>query len=202
MNKRQEAQEVIAKAQAKEKRTKILTIATIAAAALAIVVPTAVVLSGAATEKTALEASAAGPIEGVKGFEVPAANHVEAKVTYAQKPGVGGDHNPVWLNCGIYEQPVPENNAVHSLEHGAVWLSYDGISDAQLATLKQGIGQKTYMLLSPYPDQEAKIKLTAWGEQLSVESADDPRIAAFIKKYRQGAQTPEPGAPCTGGIGL
>lgn len=199
MNKRQEAQEILAKAQAKEKRTKLLTVALVAAAALAIIVPTAVVLTGAAQEKSAVAAS---PIEGVKDYKVASANHVDAKVTYAQKPGVGGDHNPVWLNCGIYEKPVPENNAVHSLEHGAVWVSYDGVSDAELATLKQDVGEKTYMLLSPYPDQGAKIKLTAWGEQLSVDSADDPRIAAFVKKYRQGPQTPEPGAPCTGGIGL
>ena len=202
MNKRQEAQEVLAKAQAKEKRTKILTVALVAAAALAIIVPTAVVLSGAAQEKSAVAAAAAAPIDGVKDYEVPSANHVDAKVTYAQKPGIGGDHNPVWLNCGIYEQPVPENNAVHSLEHGAVWISYDGVSDAELAVLKQDVGEKTYMLLSPYPDQGAKIKLTAWGEQLSVDSADDPRIAAFVKKYRQGPRTPEPGAPCTGGVGL
>ncbi|GAA1893049.1 DUF3105 domain-containing protein [Paeniglutamicibacter psychrophenolicus] len=202
MNKRQEAQEVLAKAQAKEKRTKILTVALVAAAALAIIVPTAVVLSGAAQEKSAVAAAAAAPIEGVKDYKVPSANHVDAKVTYAQKPGVGGDHNPVWLNCGIYEKPVPENNAVHSLEHGAVWISYDGISDAELAVLKQDVGEKTYMLLTPYPDQGAKIKLTAWGEQLSVDAADDPRIAAFVKKYRQGPQTPEPGAPCTGGVGL
>ncbi|MGB9036450.1 MAG: DUF3105 domain-containing protein [Paeniglutamicibacter sp.] len=202
MNKRQEAQEILAKAQAKEKRTKLLTVALVAAAALAIIVPTAVVLTGAAQEKSAVAAAAASPIEGVKDYKVASANHVDAKVTYAQKPGVGGDHNPVWLNCGIYEKPVPENNAVHSLEHGAVWVSYDGVSDAELATLKQDVGEKTYMLLSPYPDQGAKIKLTAWGEQLSVDSADDPRIAAFVKKYRQGPQTPEPGAPCTGGIGL
>ena len=201
MNKREEAQLVLARSRAKEKRTKLLTAAVIAAAALAVIVPTTVVLTGAATEKSAVAAAAAAPIEGVKDYEVPSANHVDATVTYAQKPGVGGDHNPVWLNCGIYEAPVPENNAVHSLEHGAVWISYDGISDAELATLKQDVGEKTYMLLAPYPDQGAKIKLTAWGEQLSVDSADDPRISAFVTKYRQGPQTPEPGAPCTGGIG-
>ena len=202
MNKRQEAQEILAKARAKEKRTKALTISVIAAAALAIIIPTAVVLTGAAGDKSAVAALAAAPIDGVQTYTVASANHVNTKVPYDQSPGVGGDHNPVWLNCGIYEAPVPENNAVHSLEHGAVWISYDGISDAELATLKKDVGEKTYMLLSPYPDQGAKIKLSAWGEQLSVESADDPRIDAFVTKYRQGPQTPEPGAPCTGGVGI
>ena len=45
-----------------------------------------------------------------------------------------------------------------------------------------------------------KIVLSAWSNQLSVDSADDPRIKGFIKEYRQGKQTPEPGAACTGGV--
>ncbi|WP_411734275.1 DUF3105 domain-containing protein [Paeniglutamicibacter sp.] len=202
MNKREEAQLILAKAKAKEKRTKMLTVALVAAAALAIVVPTAVVLSGAAQEKSAAAAAAAAPIDGVKTYEVASANHVTTTVTYDQMPGVGGDHNPVWLNCGIYDAPVPENNAVHSMEHGAVWISYDGISDAEVSALKDTVGEKTYLILSPFPGQDGKIKLTAWGEQLSVDSADDPRIKTFITKYRQGPQTLEPGAPCTGGIGI
>lgn len=87
-----------------------------------------------------------------------------------------------------------------SLEHGAVWISYDGISDVEQTTLTRDLGEKTYRLMSPYPDQGDKTKLTAWGEQLSVDSVDDPRIDVFVKKYRQGPQTPEPGAPCTGGL--
>ncbi|ASN40369.1 MAG: DUF3105 domain-containing protein [Paeniglutamicibacter terrestris] len=200
MNKREEAQAVLAQARAKEKRTKILTISIIAAAALAIVIPTTVVITGASRDKAAATAAAAAPIEGVQDYKIAAANHVSTPVKYDQTPGVGGDHNPVWLNCGVYQSPVPETNAVHSLEHGAVWITYDGISDEDVAALTKTVGEKTYMLLSPYPEQGAKIKLSAWGEQLSVDSVDDPRISTFITKYRQGPQTPEPGAPCTGGI--
>ncbi|QXQ10952.1 DUF3105 domain-containing protein [Paeniglutamicibacter sp. Y32M11] len=200
MNKREEAQAVLAQAREKEKRTKILTISIIAAAALAIVIPTTVVITGASRDKAAATAAAAAPIEGVQDYKIAAANHVSTPVKYDQTPGVGGDHNPVWLNCGVYQSPVPETNAVHSLEHGAVWITYDGISDEEVSALTKAVGEKTYMLLSPYPEQGAKIKLSAWGEQLSVDAVDDPRISTFITKYRQGPQTPEPGAPCTGGI--
>lgn len=202
MNKREEAQMVLAKSKAKQKRTKLLTVAVGAVAALAIVVPTAVVLSGAAQEKSVATVAAASPIDGVQSYPVASANHVSETVTYDQMPGVGGDHNPAWLNCGIYGAPVPENNAVHSLEHGAVWITYDGIADSELAALKDAVGEKTYLILSPFPGQGAKIKMTAWGEQLSVDSAQDPRIKTFITKYRQGPQTLEPGAPCTGGVGI
>ena len=76
------------------------------------------------------------------------------------------------------------------MEHGAVWITYDGISDAEIAALKQDVGEKTYMLLSPFPGQGAKIKLTAWGEQLSVDSADDPRISSLHQEVPPGSADP------------
>ena len=201
MTKREEAQAILAKAKAKEKRTKILTLSIAAAAVLAIAVPTTLVISGAAREKAAAESVAAAPIDGVQNYKIASANHTEKPVTYPQKPGVGGDHFPVWANCGIYTKPIQETAGVHSLEHGTVWITYDGISESEVKALDAVLGERTYMLLSPFPGQGAKIKLSAWGEQLSVDSPADPRIQAFITKYRQGPQTPEPGAACTGGLG-
>jgi hypothetical protein len=56
------------------------------------------------------------------------------------------------------------------------------------------------MVLSPYPGLPAPVVASAWGKQLKLTGADDPRLAAFIREYRQGPQTPEPGAACTGGL--
>jgi hypothetical protein len=39
---------------------------------------------------------------------------------------------------------------------------------------------------------------SAWGKQLRLKSVDDPKLQEFIRAYRKGPQTPEPGAPCTG----
>jgi len=39
-------------------------------------------------------------------------------------PPMGGTHNQVWQNCGVYETPLRSDLAVHSLEHGAVWITY------------------------------------------------------------------------------
>ena len=57
----------------------------------------------------------------------------------------------MWLNCGIYDQPVPNENAVHSLEHGAVWVTYDAttVSGDELDALKSQL-PSTYIVLSPY----------------------------------------------------
>lgn len=139
-------------------------------------------------------------IEGVETFE-NASEHVEGVVDYEQTPPAGGQHNPAWLNCGIYEEPVPNENAVHSLEHGAIWVTYDpeALSDEALETLK-GQLPGTYVILSPFDGLPSPIVLSGWNSQLQVEEADDPRIAEFFEEYWQSQNVPEPGALCTGAI--
>ncbi|WP_137121314.1 DUF3105 domain-containing protein [Segeticoccus rhizosphaerae] len=125
--------------------------------------------------------------------------HVTTPVDYAQTPPAGGEHAPVWLNCGVYDQPVPNENAVHALEHGAVWITYrPDLPQTQIQTLRKTIPD-TYAVLSPYPGLDSPVVASAWGKQLKLTGADDPRLPAFIRAYRQGPQTPEPGAACTGG---
>ncbi|MFJ6133458.1 DUF3105 domain-containing protein [Janibacter terrae] len=147
------------------------------------------------------ERAAAGDLGSVKTFDYKGGNHVNARVDYKESPPVGGEHNGVWLNCGTYDEAVPDEHAVHSLEHGAVWITYDpSLPEADVDKLDDALPD-TYTLLSPYEgDMPSKIVLSAWGTQLAVDSADDPRIKGFIKEYRQGPQTPEPGAACTGGV--
>lgn len=121
---------------------------------------------------------------------------------FEELPPAGGAHNPTWQNCGIYAEPIRPENAVHSLEHGAVWVTYqEDLPEADVATLQDAVRGKSFVILSPYPNQRSPIVLTAWGLQLEVDSADDARITQFVDKYRVGPQTPERGAACTGGIG-
>jgi hypothetical protein len=137
-------------------------------------------------------------LDAVKTYTVTR-NHTTEKVTYAQTPPVGGDHYPTWLNCGVYSAPVPDELAVHSMEHGAVWVTYrPDLPAAQVDKLKSSIPD-TYMVLSPHDGLPGPVVASAWGKQLILTGADDPRLAEFITTYRQGPQTPEPGAACTGG---
>ncbi|BDV31487.1 DUF3105 domain-containing protein [Microbacterium terricola] len=139
-------------------------------------------------------------IEGVQTYE-NTATHVEGSVEYPQTPPTGGDHNAVWLNCGIYTEPQQNENAVHALEHGAVWITYDAdaVSDAELGTIK-ALLPSSYVVLSPYEGLDAPIVVSAWNAQLKVDSADDERIGEFIAAYWRSTSAPEPNAPCTGGI--
>jgi hypothetical protein len=141
-------------------------------------------------------------IPGVVTFANLDRNHVNGQVTYPQIPPVGGNHAPIWLNCGIYTFAVHNENAVHSLEHGAVWITYQpGLSAADVMRLQNLVRGHGYVILSPYDGLPSPVVASAWGVQLKVNSAADPRLAQFIAKYEQGPQTPEPGAPCSGGTG-
>ncbi len=138
-------------------------------------------------------------IAGVSSYPNLPRDHVPGTVNYPQTPPAGGNHAPVPLTCGIYDQPVPNENAVHSLEHGALWITYQpALPGAQLATLQSLVRGNDHRLLSPYPGLPAPIVATAWGEQLAVSTADDPRLAKFASVYTQGPTTPELGAPCQG----
>src|SRR5690606_24102580 len=90
-------------------------------------------------------------------------------------------------------------HAVHSLEHGAVWLSYHPDLPADQVALLEELGDDDYMLVSPVPEQQSPVAATAWDHQLERDTADEKTLKAFIREYKQGAQTPEPGAACTGG---
>ena len=138
-------------------------------------------------------------VDGVQTFD-NTSSHVEGVVDYPQNPPAGGAHNPAWLNCGVYTEPVPAENAVHSLEHGALWVTYDpSISDAALESLRSQL-PSTYVILSPFDDLPAPIVLSGWNSQLQVDDAADPRIATFIEEYWQSQNVPEPGALCTGAL--
>jgi hypothetical protein len=57
------------------------------------------------------------------------------------------------------------------------------------------------VLVSPYPGLPAPVVASAWGVQEWFHTAGDPKLNDFVSKYRQGPQTPEPGAACTNGTG-
>ena len=142
-------------------------------------------------------------LTGVKDFKY-VGSHAKGRLTYTETPPVGGVHNPFWQNCGIYDTQIAPENAVHSLEHGAVWITYQpNLAADQVQKLQGFVKDQTYMLVSPYQygALEKPLYLVAWNHSLALDSADDPRIPVFIKKYRNNPELVEFGASCTGGIG-
>lgn len=143
------------------------------------------------------------PLQGVQIYENLSQEHRNGPIAYEQTPPVGGPHDPAWQNCGVYEQPVRSENVVHSMEHGAVWIAYQpGLPTEEVEQLRSLTSGNGFTLLAPYEEIPAPIVATAWGVQLQVGQSSDPQLASFVADYSQGPQTPELGAPCTGGIGI
>lgn len=196
---------VAAMRQAQERRERQRSILVVGAAVLVCVGLVATVVFVIVRERdrqARLEAETNAPIEGVAEFPDLPREHVTEPVAYEQDPPVGGQHAPVWTNCGVYGQPVSSEQSVHSLEHGAVWITYrPDLSAEQVQRLNDLVAGEDYALLSPYPGLATPVAASAWGVQLLADDASDPRLERFLTRYLQGEQTPEPGAACTGGSG-
>jgi hypothetical protein len=150
----------------------------------------------------AAAARAGHAIQGVRSFEVNQREHIEASVLYEHTPPVGGNHAPVWQNCGFYSAPVANEFAVHSMEHGAVWITYrPDLPEAQITALREVARDQRHVLVSPHSNLPAPIVASAWGNQLLLDEAYDPRLFEFTSFFASGRQAPEPNGPCTGGIG-
>lgn len=181
-------------------------IATIAVIALAGGVFTYAFLQIHAKNKWIISADNQDPSENIPGvvrIKYDSGQHVKSdqRVAYDQSPPFGGPHDGIWADCTgiVYTSAVRNENMVHSLEHGTVWITYnpDKIKDAALDKLKSKVEGQQYMMLSPYPNLDRPISLQSWGHQLKLDSADDTKIDDFIKSLRGNQyQTPEPGGRC------
>jgi hypothetical protein len=173
------------------------------AAALAVVVFAAAVITYAVVQVNKANADKVQSIDqiaGVKTFDYSAGqDHVSEPVAYAESPPVGGAHDPSWADCTgtVYDVDIRHENAVHSLEHGAVWITYDPdrLSDADVATLAELVDGESGRMLSPYVGLDSPISVQAWNHQLKVDDAGDKRIKQFADLMTYAANL-EPGASC------
>ncbi len=174
------------------------------AAALAVVVFAVAVIGYAVMQVNAADANRVESIDEIDGIttaEYEAGQHVGTTVAYAESPPVGGEHDPVWADCTgtVYDVDIRHENAVHSLEHGAMWITYnpDEVSEEEIATLTELVDGELGRMLSPYVGQDSPVSLQSWNHQLKVDSADDPRVQQFADFLTRNPDFhPEVGASC------
>jgi Protein of unknown function (DUF3105) len=142
----------------------------------------------------------AAKIPGIFHEEIPAREHVADAVKYDRSPPIGGNHDQTWADCSgtVYAAPIRNENAVHTLEHGAVWITYQpNLASADVDKLKQLVDGKNYTLMSPYPGLKTPVSLQAWGYQLYLNTVDVNLAKRFLKDLRDNsANAPEPHGVC------
>jgi hypothetical protein len=119
---------------------------------------------------------------------------------------MGGPHPTSWVACrGVaYPSPVRDADAVHALEHGAVWTTYDPARTAPIAVqaLTGRVAGDSYLFLSPYSGLDAPVSLQAWGTGWRLTRRRTPGSSQFIMALRDNPYTPpEPNGNCGPGAG-
>lgn len=179
-----------------------IAVAVLLAAALIGIIAYAAANTGSGVRNLLQEDDERFTAAGLVVADSPARDHVQTPVEYPDypaRPPSGGEHNPLPQQCAVYDEPVPAEHAVHSLEHGAVWVTYSPDLPAdQVEELTGLVEGDPYRMLSPLPGQESPVVLTAWGRQIEVDSAGDETVEDFLSTYTNGRQTPERGAACAG----
>jgi hypothetical protein len=137
-------------------------------------------------------------------------------VTYATNPPSSGDHWPVWAQYQEYDEPIPREMYVHSLEHGAVVLLHDcpGCPDVvpalRAAVAELGadplcvqVGLENRTIIAPDDQIPTPIALAAWGATYTATCIDPPSLAEFVVAgYAHGPEnTCAPGKDPTDPLG-
>jgi hypothetical protein len=110
------------------------------------------------------------------------------------RPPTGGPHFPSPADTGIYDEPIGDGLAVHSLEHGIVWISYnpDLISEADLEVLEDVADDLSNdVILSPRRANAMAVAAASWGRLLSLDTVDEDLLREFVTTNRN--RSPEPG---------
>ncbi len=141
------------------------------------------------------------PPNGIEVYPATTNRTVEGPIDYERHPPTNGDHDPLWQNCGFYEEPIEDRHAVHSMDHGVVWITYrPNLPMRQVESLRL-YGKENYVVVSPYPGQDAPVIATSWRVQLELNGADDPRLRRFVDQFRISELAPLSGNRCTLGVG-
>jgi Protein of unknown function (DUF3105) len=141
------------------------------------------------------------PPKGIQVYPATTNRTVEGPIRYDRKPPTNGNHAPLWQNCGYYGEPIQPRHAVHSMDHGVVWITYrPDLPRQQLETLRS-YGDENYVLVSPYPGQHAPVISTSWRIHLELDGASDPRLERFVKEFKISELAPLSGNRCVMGVG-
>ena len=120
---------------------------------------------------------------------------------YNSNPPTSGPHYGQTARSGFREEAIPDQNIIHNLEHGDIWIAYHPrIADEIKEELKQFAAAK--VIITPREANETDIALAAWGrlDAFNTEGGALPieRIKDFIKRYSN--KGPERISGASGGI--
>lgn len=125
------------------------------------------------------------------------ADHVSSEsqlIIPAGQPPTAGPHFASPQPLGIYEEPINDGNALHSLEHGIIWISYnpDKLDEASVKKLWD-LAKKNNndVIVSPRKGNTMAVAAASWRRLLKQDSLNIEELQRFITTNRN--RSPEPG---------
>lgn len=114
---------------------------------------------------------------------------------YNSNPPTSGWHWPEPARCMAYPSPMPDEQLIHNLEHGAIWISYKlAVDQPTKDKLNDFVNRYSNILITPRDQNDSNIALAAWGKLLKLDSYDEGQIISFINAYID--KGPERGITC------
>ena len=122
--------------------------------------------------------------------------HVSGTVEYDSTPPVHGSHNPQPAACGVHAEPIPNEQQVHSLEHGAVGIQYrPSLPTPDVRRIERLVRAfDSDVFSAPYPGLPTPVAVSSWGELMRLDSFDERAVEDYVKAFR--GTGPERGASC------
>lgn len=138
------------------------------------------------------------PVEGTVDYEIVGRNHIPQGTPgsgYNSNPPSSGPHWPSPAKNGFYETALADEQFIHDLEHGYVWIAYrPDVGDEVKNKLREIVQKDDWKIVAaPREANDAKIALVAWGRVLKMDEPDYGKIEDFIRTYRNRGpeKTPE-----------
>lgn len=129
-----------------------------------------------------------------QSFENQGQTHIqvgEPHPAYNSNPPTSGWHWAQPANWGVYSKPLVDEQAVHNLEHGGIWISYKDIDDQTKTNLEKiAKANSGSVILSPREANDSKIVLASWTRLEKMDSYDEAKILEFIERNKN--KSPEP----------
>jgi hypothetical protein len=118
---------------------------------------------------------------------------------YSNPPTYGPHHGPIRdaqnnfvtpRPSGVYTTAQPDEDLVHNLEHGHVWISYNPnlISQSDRSALEEFVragGTDTGVILTPRPkNTTVVIAVASWAHLLTLDHFDAAQLRDFVETNR------------------
>lgn len=115
----------------------------------------------------------------------------ESHPPYNSNPPTSGWHYANPAPWGVQEKDLPDEQLVHNLEHGGIWISYQpALEGATVEKLRDLVRRyRSKVIMTPRAKNDTKIALAAWGRLDVFDIFDEKRIVAFVQAFKD--QGPE-----------